>query len=76
MRDADSLDVAAELQDAFNRRGIEAVRAAAAQQTHPDFDGKRCIECAVKIPVARLKLGRINCVSCQDSLEKKQRFFR
>lgn len=76
MREADSLDIAAELQDAINQRGIEEVRRAAAQQTDPDFDGKHCIECAAKIPKGRLDLGRINCYDCQDSIEKRKRFFR
>jgi RNA polymerase-binding transcription factor DksA len=76
MREADSLDIAAELQDMFNQNGVAAARQAAAQQTDPDFDGKHCIECAEVIPQGRLDLGRINCYSCQDGLEKKKRFFR
>lgn len=76
MREADSLDIAADLQQAFNQRGIDEACRAAAQQTDPDFDGSHCIECYAKIPKGRLALGRINCYDCQNSLEKKKRFFR
>jgi RNA polymerase-binding transcription factor DksA len=76
MNGDDDIDVAARLQDMFNQNGVAAARQAAAQQTDPDFDGKHCIECAEVIPQGRLDLGRINCYSCQDGLEKRKRFYR
>ena len=75
-RSTDNLDIASDIQEAFNQRGIEASRKAALQQTDENFDGKNCIECGGEIPSARLALGRIKCVSCQDALEKRSRFYR
>lgn len=75
-RTTDVLDLAAELQDNFNNRGIAAAAAATAPQTDPDYDGKHCIECFALIPKARRDLGRIKCVGCQEALEKKEKAWR
>lgn len=40
-----------------------------APETHPDFDGERCIQCNETIPLARLSLHKIRCVQCQSALE-------
>ena len=40
-------------------------------QTHPDFDGRHCIDCGVEIPEARLKNPRIRCVVCQEWEEQE-----
>lgn len=45
-------------------------------ESHPDFDGKHCVECDREIPAARLILNRVRCVDCQqdiETLEKRQR---
>lgn len=75
-RDADNLDVASELQDAFNKRGIAAIAARTAPEKHEDFDGKHCLDCPTEIPAMRLAMGRIRCVLCQTAVEKRQRFQR
>ncbi len=44
-----------------------------APESHPDFDGKHCVEedCGVVMPPGRLALGRVRCVECQHRLEKR-----
>ena len=41
-------------------------------ESHPDFDGVHCVEpdCEIEIPTARLALGKVRCVDCQELLEK------
>lgn len=73
---ADRLDLAAEIQDDFNARGVAAASAAAAPESHPDFDGKHCLDCATIIPKARRDLGKIRCIGCQEALELTQRGYR
>ena len=69
----DNLDIAAELQQLLNDAGIERVRRLAAPETHPDFDGKHCIECEEPIVEARLKLFKLRCILCQTRKEKRER---
>lgn len=71
-RMTDQLDFAAELQDEFNKRGLEQVRQAMTAETHPDFDGKHCIDCDEDIPALRLAMHRIRCTPCQQRKEKKR----
>lgn len=40
-------------------------------ETHPDFDGKHCVECDVVIPRERLALKKVRCVHCQRDLEER-----
>jgi RNA polymerase-binding transcription factor DksA len=39
-------------------------------ETHPDFDGKNCIDCDSEIQDGRLKLGKIRCIFCQQKKER------
>lgn len=41
-------------------------------ESHPDFDGKHCIDCDGEIPAKRLELHRIRCVDCQSMLEAQR----
>lgn len=43
-----------------------------APESHPDFDGVHCIECAEPIPAERLLLHRIYCVECQRVRERRR----
>jgi RNA polymerase-binding transcription factor DksA len=74
-RNADPIDQAAQLSADMLDADIKNARAGAAPESHPDFDGKHCVEeeCGVKIPAARLKLGRIRCVDCQGRRETATR---
>lgn len=40
-------------------------------ESHPDFDGKHCVDCDDEIPAARLSLRRVRCVHCQQFLEEE-----
>lgn len=46
------------------------IRSQVGPETHPDFDGQHCVICEEPIPVARLALGKVRCVYCQEYLEK------
>lgn len=41
-------------------------------ESHPDFDGSHCVDCEDEILPARLLLGRVRCVVCQEVLESKK----
>ena len=73
---ADENDRASALEAAFNENAIQVVRQKAAPETHPDFDGKHCVECGEGIPQVRLTNGRVRCVVCQNILEKRQKLRR
>lgn len=72
-READDLDRAALLTQQMSDAAVEeSQRAIAPQQVRrPDgsWPNPEC-ECGEPIPEARLKLGRIRCVECQDRLER------
>jgi RNA polymerase-binding transcription factor DksA len=71
----DEADQASMIQMAENKQALAKVKARLAPETHPDFDGKNCIDCGDKIPKARLDMGRMRCVHCQTSIEQKGRMF-
>ena len=39
-------------------------------ETHPDFNGKNCIDCGYEIPPKRLILEKIRCIDCQEEYEE------
>lgn len=76
-RMADESDRASMLEMSYNDDAVEAVRKmATTPETHPDFDGKHCVECDEKIPALRLQMGKVRCVDCQAKLEATQRNYR
>ena len=76
MTEADDLDRASDLTLALNDSAIEEVRRAARPEQVVGPDGKwlrtNCEDCEEKIPVGRLKLGKIRCVHCQTLLERRR----
>lgn len=70
---SDNLDIAAELQQRLNDAAEARVRQLAAPERHPDFDGIHCVDCGEKVVKERLKLGKVRCVLCQITLEKRNR---
>jgi RNA polymerase-binding transcription factor DksA len=73
-READDLDQASELTQQLTDAYVSNVRDAARPEQvqlpdgswpHPD-----CIDCGDEILPARLALGRVRCVSCQQDLER------
>ena len=69
---SDSLDHAADIQDAMNNAGIADAALKTAPQTHPDFDGENCVTCGDELPQVRLAYGRIRCVICQTKIERRR----
>ena len=63
------MDAAQEQQDKNNREALAAVQARVLPESDPDFDGKHCIDGGEPIPKARLALGKIRCVKCQEAVE-------
>lgn len=66
---ADENDRASHAEYSHNLDSIERIRALAKPESHPDFDGRRCVECGEPIPKPRLALGKVRCVSCQERIE-------
>lgn len=69
----DEGDIASALELGFIAHALEMHKAKVAPETHPDFDGESCLDCGDDIPQARLVMGRIRCVHCQEILEKKNK---
>lgn len=77
--EADDLDRAAALTQQLADAAVAEARRAAAPQQVQCIDGSwpnpEC-ECGEPIPEARLRLGRIRCVDCQDAIERSARWRR
>lgn len=75
--ESDDLDRASELTMQLQEAALaEVMRAAAPQQVQADdgsWPNPYCVDCDDELPTARLRLGRIRCVHCQDALERGQR---
>lgn len=72
-RFSDPLDEANQLAANLTESAIASVRQANAPETHPDFDGKTCVECGEDMPELRLKMQRVRCASCQTELEHRNK---
>ena len=72
-RTADENERATLIEGQFTEAAIEAVREQVQPESHPDFDGAHCVECEKPLPPARLALGRVRCVACQEQLEREAR---
>lgn len=70
---ADVIDYANDLVEVATEDALRRVQKRNEPETHPDFDGQSCVECWVRIPEARLLLGKVRCVKCQSQLEYKGR---
>lgn len=77
--EADDLDRAALLTQQLADAAVEEAQRAIAPQQVQCVDGSwpnpEC-ECGELIPEARLRLGRIRCVECQEVLERSARWRR
>lgn len=68
---ADESDRATMREIQHNHEALEEARRRAVMiETHPDFDGKHCLECDEDIPAERLAMGKIRCVRCQGIRER------
>lgn len=80
-RPADPIDESGETSQLFLDADIKRVRDAAAPQAHPEFDGVHCVglwqePCGEEIPAARLALGRVRCVACQEVIDAHAKQYR
>lgn len=71
----DEGDIASKIEMNFIAQALGRHKEKMAVETHPDFDGKTCIECGEDIPLARLNLKKIRCVDCQSELELKNKLY-
>lgn len=75
-KSGDEIDRANALAEIHNVKSVQAAMLAARPQQVPNADGTypttKCKECDGEIPLERLKLGRVLCVSCQTDLEQRQ----
>ena len=74
MRDivmADIADIANERAELHLATALSRAVGKSAPETHPDFNGLDCVDCLEPIPAARLALGRVRCVECQERREKR-----
>lgn len=68
----DAADVAANTIEVCQADAMRRALGKSGPESHPDFDGVHCVEpdCEIEIPTARLALGKVRCVDCQELLEK------
>ena len=66
---ADIADAPIELHRAESER---QARGKSGPESHPDFDGLHCVDCEDEVPVERLAMGKIRCVSCREILESRR----
>jgi RNA polymerase-binding transcription factor DksA len=75
-KEADDLDRAQELTTMLTDAFVKQARNGAAPEQVQNADGTwphtEC-ECGEQIPRARLLLGKIRCVACQEDFEKERR---
>lgn len=71
----DEGDMASAYQMRENAMALQKAKAAMAPETHPDFDGESCVDCGEDIPKLRLGMGKVRCVHCQGSLERKSKLY-
>jgi RNA polymerase-binding transcription factor DksA len=69
----DEADIASALEMDFIAKALADHKSKVAPESHPDFDGKHCIDCGVDIPLIRLNMGKIRCVDCQSELELRNK---
>lgn len=72
--EADPLDQAGAITQQLNDAYVADARSKSAPQQAQNPDGTwphaECVDCDIEIPTARLALGRIRCVHCQEDVEK------
>ncbi len=68
---ADENDRASNAEYTHNQDALDRIRALAKPETHPDFDGRHCVECGEPVLKARLALGKVRCVICQARIERQ-----
>ena len=72
---SDNLDRAADLTRMYTddaiREAAYRVRPQQVQNADGTWPHPECTDCDNEIPMARLQMGRIRCIYCQERIEKK-----
>ena len=70
---SDAADIAANTVEVCLADAQRRALGKSAPESHPDFDGKHCVEgdCGIAIPKARLAMGKVRCVTCQSLIESR-----
>jgi hypothetical protein len=68
----DHADIAGNTIEVCQAEAERRARGKSGPEYHPDFDGMHCVEelCGLPIPPARLALGKIRCIDCQELRER------
>lgn len=69
---ADFIDDAQAVNELHHDVSLRNARAKSLPETHPDFDGKSCVECGDLLHSVRLAMGRVYCAPCQTEIERRQ----
>lgn len=71
--DENQFEMAERLEEAQRECAIRAAGLRAGRESHPGFDGLHCVgpTCGEPILQARLDMGKVRCVPCQQLLEKR-----
>lgn len=81
-RYTDPVDQASQITDDATNDAVAAIRRAAAPEQVPDENGTyahtHCIEedCGEELPIERLRLGKVRCVTCQSLRDKRASVYR
>ena len=81
MRDfSDDIDQANELAQRMNDAAVAQAMAKSLPEQIQRPDGSwpvtECDDCGIDIEPGRVALGKVRCLTCQEALEKRQRFGR
>lgn len=69
----DEAEIASAFEMSFTAQKLKEFQEKNKPETHPDFDGKHCIDCDGEIIKERLALNKIRCVTCQEIIEKRRK---
>jgi RNA polymerase-binding transcription factor DksA len=72
-RVTDVIDQASQTSQLFLDANLKAQLGKSAPEVDHRFDGEHCVEehCEADLPPARLQLGKVRCVDCQQALEDR-----
>lgn len=69
---ADIADIANDRAELILGAALSKQVGKSAPESHPEFDGEHCVDCAIQIATGRLALGKVRCIGCQSDLESRR----
>lgn len=80
IKHTDPVDLASELEMAHTAHSLRQTQLANRPEQVKNEDGTwpepDCVDCGEEIPKARLELGKVRCIHCQEFLEKRNKIIR